>query len=409
MQNISVENKKEMYLDWMIQKSILALGFFLVLSPMLTTIFLLIGSSAWLIKLFLIKECNFKRTIFDIPIACFAGFGAISVFASLDTGFSFYNFYNLMGQYVLVYYLFVQNISTMKQIKQLIIAMLIAGIGAVGYGFYQYIHGIDITSMLWVDGDQFPELKTRVFSTMQNPNIFAGYLLVMLSMFFGVFTKVSSQKIKSSMAILFILFFACLTLTYCRGAILSLALVLAFYGIIKNKRLFFMMIVAGLIVAVFDTSITERIMSAFNADDSSSQMRMAMWESTVAMIIEHPIFGVGWGSYFMVYPYYDFFINNPDVLIVHAHNMYLNIAAEIGLLGFMAFCSILFGAMHMAFSKPQIRESQLLNGLMLGFGLALACIAVNGFTDYVLFNIELSMLFWIINAFIVIIQRERLD
>ena len=89
--------------------------------------------------------------------------------------------------------------------------------------------------------------------------------------------------------------------------------------------------------------------------------------------------------------------------------LYTSIAAEIGLLGFMAFCSVLFGAMHMAFSKPQIRESQLLNGLMLGFGLALACIAVNGFTDYVLFNIELSMLFWIINAFIVIIHRERLD
>lgn len=409
MKNICVENKKEMYLDCVIQKSILALGFFLALSPMLTTIFLLTGSGAWLIKLFAIKECKFKHTIFDFPIACFAGFGAISVFASLDTGFSFYNFYNLMGRYILVYYLFVQNISTMKQIKQLITAMLIAGIGTVGYGFYQYVHGIDITNMLWVDGDQFPELKTRVFSTMENPNIFAGYLLVMLSMFFGVFTKIDSKKIKSSMIALFILFFACLTLTYCRGAILSLALVLAFYGVMKNKKLFFMMIAAGLAVAIFDTSITERIMSAFNAEDSSSQMRMAMWESTVAMIIEHPIFGIGWGSYFMVYPYYDFFINNPEILIVHAHNMYLNIAAEIGLFGFAAFCFVLFGAMHRAFAKPQIRESKFLNGLMLGFGLALACIAVNGFTDYVLFNIELSMLFWIINALIVIIHCERLD
>ncbi len=111
----------------------------------------------------------------------------------------------------------------------------------------------------------------------------------------------------------------------------------------------------------------------------------------------------------MVYPYYDFFIQNPDVLIVHAHNMYLNIAAEIGLFGFAAFCICLFGHMQKAFSMAQARENPLLNGLLLGAGLALACIAVNGMTDYVLFNIELSMLFWIINALIMIIIRERLD
>ena len=407
----NVNNKKTFsnVIEQMIRYGILGVGFFLALSPELTTVFLLIGSIAWLIKLWKIKEYKFKRTAFDLPIACFAGFSALSILSSPDMGFSFYNYYNLVGRYVLVYYLFVQNISSMRQVRQLIMVMLTAGIGAVFYGLYQYVHGIDVTSMLWIDGDQFPELKTRVFSTMQNPNIFAGYLLVMLCMFFGLFTKMKTIKMKSCMVFLFALFFICLALTYCRGAILTLAVVLGCYGIMKSKKLFFLMVLAGMLAAAFDTSITERVLSSFNANDSSSQMRLAMWESTVAMVIEHPFFGIGWGAYFMVYPYYDFFIQNPDVLIVHAHNMYLNIAAEIGLFGFAAFCICLFGHMQKAFSMAQARENPLLNGLLLGSGLALACIAVNGMTDYVLFNTELSMLFWMINALIMIIIRERLD
>lgn len=409
MQKIKNHNRSLIILDGVIEYSILAVVFFLALSPAWTTLFLIVGSFAWLIKLLQEKGRCFRRTPFDKIIACFVFLSALSIFASPDMGFSFYNFYNLMGRYIFIYYLVVQNISTRTQLKGLLSTLLVSSLVVVSYGFYQYIYGIDVTNMLWVDGEQFPELKTRVFSTMQNPNILAGYLLVMMSLIFGVICKIRAQKVKILLGICFVLMGICLAMTYCRGAWISLVVVIAAYGLFHSRKILFALAAVCMLVLFFDASIAERLLSVVNVNDTSSNMRFALWESTVAMISEHPLFGIGWGAYWMVYPEYDFFIQNDAVKIVHAHNMYLNFAAEIGIAGFLSFMICMAGHLYLALSNTHLKKSNLLNGIMLGAGLSILCVAVNGFTDYVLFNIELSMLFWLVNAVIVVVGKKELN
>ncbi len=409
MRKVKEHNRWPMSLDVVIEYSILAVAFFLALSPTWTTVFLVIGSFAWLIKLVKSRGRCFRRTPFDKIIACFVTLSALSIFASPDMGFSFYNFYNLMGRYIFIYYLVVQNISTKNQLKCLLSVLLASSLVVVAYGFYQYIYGIDVTSMLWVDGEQFPELKTRVFSTMQNPNILAGYLIVMMSLVFGMICKINAKKAKFLLGICFVLMGLCLGMTYCRGAWISLVTVIAAYGLFHNRKILFGLALVCVLVLAFDASIAERLVSVVNISDTSSNMRFALWESTIAMISEHPLFGIGWGSYWMVYPEYDFFIQNDAVKIVHAHNMYLNFAAEIGIAGFLSFMACMIGHLHMALSNTHLKKSNLLNGLTLGAGLSIVCVAINGFTDYVLFNIELSMLFWLLNACIVVVCKKELQ
>lgn len=144
------------------------------------------------------------------------------------------------------------------------------------------------------------------------------------------------------------------------------------------------------------------------------------------------------------------------IKIVHAHNMYLNYAAEIGIIGALAFFWFFFGtlvtALRMRFLTPEEieREAQagrapqptdlssesgideelravhesiavrtevpawnwaafraevshweerrLASGFVLGIGLALVSIALNGLTDDLLFNIPSSMLMWMLAA-----------
>ena len=59
--------------------------------------------------------------------------------------------------------------------------------------------------------------------------------------------------------------------------------------------------------------------------------RLAHWQAAVEMIRAHPWFGVGLGNYAVVYPRYAL-IRWPHPL-GHAHNIYLNMAAETGLAG----------------------------------------------------------------------------
>lgn len=401
--------RSKAWIDKLVVFAIASTVFFLALSPLLTTASLGVAILAWAVKLALSRGKDLRRAPFDSWVLGLVILSAASILVSPDMGFSFYNYYNLMGRYLLLYYLIVQNITTLRQVKLLTGLLAAAAAGVTFYGFYQYFFGIDITNMLWVDGEQFPELKTRVFSTLQNPNILAGYLLVMMLMAFGVFCKIKRLAARVGLVAFFMLMGACLAMTYCRGAWISLLLVVLSYGAFKNRRMLVPLFLIVAIVGAMDASLAERLASAFSASDTSSSMRLGIWESTISMIIEHPLLGIGWGSFWMVYPAYDFFIQNDAVKIVHAHNMYLNFAAEIGLVGCFAFLGVLGGHLSMALSNTRLRQSNFLNGLTLGCALSMIGVAINGLTDYVLFNIELSMLFWVVCAFVVIICRRNLD
>ncbi len=395
-------------LEYVIEYSLLFAMFFLALSPLAMTVFLTISGAAYLLKLVWTRGGCFKRTPFDKAALAFVLLSGASVVASPDRAFSAYNFTCLMGLYAAAYYVTVQNISTMTQLKRLLVALAVAAILSIGYGYYQFFHGIDVSQMRWVDGEQFPELKTRVFSTMQNPNLFAGYLLTVLSLAFGVFCKANGVRLKLFLTLLFLAAALCLGMTYCRGAWLSFAIVTAMYTLRYKRWVFFALIAVSSLLVWNELSVQQRLLSSFTVGDTSSEMRLAMWESTLAMTMDHPLLGIGWGAYWMVYPLYDFYINDPSVRIVHAHNMYLNYMAETGLLGFSAFLVLLLGHLRLALASVSLRSSPLLNGVVFGIALSIFCVMLNGLTDYVLFNIELSVLFWFLNGVVVAICRGGL-
>jgi O-antigen ligase len=63
--------------------------------------------------------------------------------------------------------------------------------------------------------------------------------------------------------------------------------------------------------------------------------RLAHWQAAMDMARDHLWTGVGFGNYEVAYPAYAL-INWPDAL-GHAHNYYLNLLAEIGMLGLLAY------------------------------------------------------------------------
>jgi putative inorganic carbon (HCO3(-)) transporter len=228
---------------------------------------------------------------------------------------------------------------------------------------------------------------------------------------------------------------------------------------LKDWRVLAVCVGVAVLLLVADPVLYERLTSVFTKVDTSSEMRLAFWESTVAMIQDHPFLGIGWGAYWMVYPEYDFYLQGADIRIVHAHNMYLNYAAEIGVPGMLAFMWLFFGSLFTAlrqkFAAPQpvipaptpfdynedaaadvelkkvadsvqVEEEKtetpiwqdfiewpdwrLLAGASAGLGLALISIALNGLTDHLLFNIPSSMFLWLMLAFIAAVaelKREK--
>ena len=406
-----------------------ALLFMLPFSYEISSLLLVVG---WLVYIYKSVKGFFEweRTPFDFPIAIFVVISFLSIFVSPDPAFSFYNCYNLVGRYVLTYYLVVQSlnikdvkqvkvssdtdkhvvrVALLEQVKTLLYVMCFSLAIVIVYGFLQAFFGIGLTSeeaMVWTDNAIFPGLKTRVFSTWQNPNLLGGYLDFMLGMLMGIFVVVKNRNLRIAIGILFCITAFCLTLTYARGACLSIAVVMAVYGALYNRKILVALIVLAVILLVSDAALVERLTSVFSKLDTSSEMRLAFWESTIAMILDHPLLGIGWGAYFMVYPSYDYYMQGDFIKIVHAHNMYLNFMAEIGLFGFVSYMVYFFCIIYKAF-KTQISDIEPLNkGVMLGIGLGMSALALNGLTDYVMFNTELSMLVWLFSGVAVILGKK---
>lgn len=403
----SYSSRTQYRLDYFIEQCILAVAFFLPMSLDVATLFLGAGTALWIGKMVLIKKVLLKRTPFDVVVALLVLLSAASVIVSPDKGFSFYNYYHLMGRYIIVYYLVINNLTSLQQVQRLVGAVLVSALLVAFYGFYQYIHGVDISAFQWVDGEQFPDLKVRVFSTLQNPNLLAGFLVVVMSLAVGLGLHMESMQGKLLLFALVFLLGICLVLTYSRGAWLSLVAVTAVCGRLYNRKVLWVFLLIPVVALVCHDAVIERLVSIFNPTDTSSTLRLALWESTIAMILDNPLFGIGWGSYWMVYPEYDFFLNNPAARIVHAHNMYLHIAAEIGIPGLLVFLGIIYCHTKKAIDILGQTRNQQVAGLMLGVIAAVVGLAVNGFTDYIMFNIQMSMLFWLLNAVIISVGQSK--
>jgi len=68
--------------------------------------------------------------------------------------------------------------------------------------------------------------------------------------------------------------------------------------------------------------------------DVSFWMRFSVWKNSFAMIRDFPLFGVGLGSWAEILPHYQSPPWSSYFYFAHAHNDYIELIAETGLIGF---------------------------------------------------------------------------
>ena len=344
--------------DWTMY-AILTEAFLLALWPTVAATAVVFGVIAWFLRGRIDSHYKMQSLPFDVPVTIFLLIGAVSVFMSSARSFTLiYNYCSFVGIYALTYLIVGQTVRKPEQVKLIVKALGASAILVVLCGFFQFVFGVDVADVKWTDPEAFPELKKRVFSTLENPNVLAGYLDVMICLALGLLTKAErhSQKIIFVGAI--VLLAACLAMTYSRGAFIAIAIVFAVYGVLKDWRVLILFVAVTGLIAYSDTNFITRILSAFTMSDSSEGVRVGIWVSTSAMISDHPFAGIGWGAYQYVYPQYNYYVADPNITIYHAHNIYLNFAAEVGIVGALAFFWYFFGTMFSSFGVTESRAEK---------------------------------------------------
>lgn len=315
---------------------------------------------------------------------------------------SAFNYAYVVSQHIGVFWLVLHYASKKREPLVLMKTFLLSAFIVAAYGIFQYIAGTAVLNTEWVDVSQFPELKERVYSTLQNPNILGTFLVMTIGYCIGVFSALPGGKRRIALITLFLTSFACLLLTFSRGNWVSLFVVLFTFAVFFYRKAVLPFVGGGALVAYIAWDLlSNRLMSIFQTEDTSVALRFSYIESTLAMIEDTP-WGVGWYGYMYAFPDYDFYLQNPDVPMYHCHNLFLNITAELGIQGLIVFLFILYLLVREAWFLAYADVEPWRKGVGRGYLMALIGIAVSGLTDHTLFNIQLGMLFWLLNSILAV-------
>src|SRR5262249_43812172 len=131
--------------------------------------------------------------------------------------------------------------------------------------------------------------------------------------------------------------------------------------------------------------------------------RLAIYAANLDIVHDHPVFGLGFGRYQQAAgPYYD---AHPSAdRRSHAHNNFLQIAAEAGLVGLAAFTFLFATAARKGVEAVRGARDPLQRATALGGCLALPGFLVGGLTQYSFGDSEVAIAMW---AALAVLMRMR--
>lgn len=334
-----------------------------------------------------------------VPIITFAALAVISFAFSIYKHDSFYALLRLFA-YIGVYYLIVNSFDSVM-IKRLINLVIIIGAGLSIYGFLQYFAGLNHS--WWIP-------RKFLAATYVNHNHFAGHLELVIPVAIGMLMSRDTSPLyrKLFLILTLIIMVVVFIFTQSRGAWISLAIALLVMNIalvrrgrLSKKTLFILPLLAALIFSFIYSNrdeISKRMetISTMQKGETSIQGRFKIWQGALGMIREHPFFGVGIGDF--DWGFYRYRPEGFNGRAVYAHNDYLHMATEMGILAPFIMLWIFIIAISTGLRKNS-------RSLMLGCATGILSLSLHGLVDFN-FHIPANMLLFTVYLAIVMSKGE---
>jgi O-antigen ligase len=263
------------------------------------------------------------------------------------------------------------DLASHRKWEWMVFGMVAAAFTNALIGIHEFFGGSGALHLL-VNDQYF-----RAFGTFGQPNPFGGFmgLIAPIAAAAALGYAIKAWNLwrnahKASLRSLLITLFyiaafgtisTALLMSWSRGAWLGFGASMLIILVAAPRRLWRGIILLGLISLIgailwfserLPTSVTERIASATQETFSFSDVRgvditsenyalverLAHWQAAINMATDHPFWGVGLGNYEMAYPSYR--LLNWDLALGHAHNYYLNVLGETGIIGLVSYVAL---------------------------------------------------------------------
>ena len=323
--------------------------------------------------------------------------------------------FRTMAMAMLMYYVFVYFVNSIRLIRIVIITWLSLSAFAAVYalkqeyiGFAQFeINSISDelnTLLLFIDG------RWRKFSIFGDPVAFSYNMVIGCMICISLFPLAKKRWQKLGLAAMVILFLRAMLLSGTRGAYVLVPAALALYFILnfKMKMLPYVIMAALLLVVAIRIPTSNptlyRFQSAFRpTNDASFNVRTMNQQRIKPYILSHP-FGGGLGaagasgvrfspnSYLAGFP--------PD-------SGYVRLAVETGWLGLLIFCLLVFAALVTGILNFFAIKSQELKGYCLSMVIAVFILNIGNYPQEAIIQFPTNILFYA--AMALMIAAYRID
>jgi putative inorganic carbon (HCO3(-)) transporter len=323
-----------------------------------------------------------------------------------------------MGIYWTAYLVFRHVLANRAAVRVVLLALLATAALESAYGVYQWIVGVEPLAN-WEDPEALDPL-TRVYGSLMNPNLLAGYLLPLfpLAAAVGLTQRGPLRLVGLACAGLASL---CIFFTYSRGAYLGLAASVAVLGglglslawpTLRQRR----GLLAGLGATVLlgvglmawrvlsSQALLDRLASIFTLrGHSSNSFRVNVWHGVLQMVQDNWAFGVGVGNTAFRKMYSLYMVSGFEAL--GAYNIFLEVLAEMGVLGLLAFLGLLATLVLTAWRTFRDGDHEA-RWLSAGVLAALAGTLVMGMVDTVFYRPAVQLQFWWLIALAIALARQ---
>ena len=220
--------------------------------------------------------------------------------------------------------------------------------------------------------------------------------VILLPTFLIIALRSTKTPIKIVCWIFFIASLTAFILLKTRGAIFSmlavLPLIIAFCVRDIKKLLSIALIFALTFVAFINLhpSTVERVETVKNLDaEQSVSERFLIWHSSIEMIKDHPIMGVGFGEFEQNYKGKYISDDAKERWQGHAHNTYLQLWAETGVIGLTIYCALFGYILHWSWRRRSNHYAAMIFFSTLGFMLY-------SLTDYTYSSFSAMRVYWFV-------------
>ncbi len=343
-----------------------------------------------LLNFFRSQKPLFKKTSLNIIFFIFLFSQIISTVTSIDPHTSLFGYYSRLngGLLSLISFFLLFTILPLyinrRFTQKIILASLISGFFVASYGILEHF---GINDHLWVQ-----DVRSRVFSTLGQPNWLAAYLAILIPLtLYQLHTSRSTLK-KILYLLLIFIFYLCLLFTKSKSGIFAAVSSVSLFYILyfirqKSKNLPILALIFTLFISlsliinnpikdfVFFTRQSSSVGGPQKLDINNStleidnlnitpsgEIRQIVWQGAFDLWRQHPLFGTGTEtfaySYYWTRPQEHNLTSEWDFLYNKAHNEYLNFLATTGIFGLGSYLLLIFSTLVYFIKKIFIKNNR---------------------------------------------------